>query len=180
MSDGLAELPRPEIKLESEKKPVGFRVVGLVDPRTLSPEEFSNSPELLYHGCAKDFKFDSRFDYSSDVILDSDGSWTLGEGFYMTESRNEAENYSRVRQYKDSADAKVISLLPFEAKLLDLRDRENLDNNVPVPVEFVQSWQQFYKDILEKRDRSKDLSDIKEIEDDYLKYLNDVSGVYRI
>jgi len=45
--------------------PISEWVLGLIDPRNMTPEEFKASPDLLYHGLALSFTFHQVFDYSS-------------------------------------------------------------------------------------------------------------------
>lgn len=90
--------------------PIGDVILGWVDPRTLSPDEFERSLDLLFHGTADPaFAFSQEFDYKSFV---RPVSATIGEGFYLTDNRREAKIYSQVRQGSSTAPPVVITFLP--------------------------------------------------------------------
>ena len=42
---------------------VGFIILGKNDPKQMTPEEFDHSPDLLYHGSAKEINFSPDYDY---------------------------------------------------------------------------------------------------------------------
>lgn len=68
-------------------EPIGVRVIGEVDPRTLTEEQFRNSPNLLFHGAKEDFVFSRDFDYEN---FQNPGGFTIGAGFYTTDNEEEA------------------------------------------------------------------------------------------
>ena len=130
-----------EIPLEA-REAVGERVMGLSDPRKMTREEFEKSNDLLFHGSAAPLEFKKAFDYRAEGYLrENDGSSTLGFGLYTTDSRPDAEQYSRVRQAGRSAERHVSNILPFEARVLDLRWSADMVRNAPFPRELVEAWQ---------------------------------------
>lgn len=136
----------PQEAIKPKLEPVGVRILGEVDPQTLSPKAFNSSPDILYHGTAKDFEFTPVFDYRSEEYLkENDGSTTIGFGFYATANQAEAENYSIVRGHKRQ-NVVVARILPFKARVLDLRATTNHSRNAPIPRDLAVRWQQYYMD----------------------------------
>ncbi len=130
----------------SELEPLGEVVLGKIDPRFLTEEEFNQSPELLYHGSKKaDVDFDDSVDYTSIFLESQLGSNTVGNGFYTTPEVRNAEIYSEARQQSGS-EANLQRLLPFQAKMLDMRASTSPRINAPVTAEFAQEWLSFYQD----------------------------------
>lgn len=84
------------------------------DPSMLTKDEFSKSGELLFHGTSQDFLYDQSLACPGDNL-----NWYLmGRGFYCTDSRKEAtERYAKKWVVKE--------FLPFNAKMLDLRECNN-------------------------------------------------------
>lgn len=178
---GGADPVMPESKPALEA--IGIRVLGEVDPRILSKEDFENSPDILFHGAGKPFKYHQKYDYSSaEYFTDGDGSQTIGEGFYTTDSRNAAENYSQVRQGTEESTPFTVTLLPYEARVLDLRASADKSRNAPVPSDIFEKWFQFYKSYYFGKDekaRKNESWVIQNIESDYWKFLNrakDIAG----
>lgn len=133
------------IKIEnfqSKPEPIGIRTIGKVNPRTLSKEAFHTNPEILYHGSAEPIKFDRKFDFSNNQ---SDGSTTLGDGFYTIPSLEEAINYSRIRQGKNATMFNITSILPHETKMLDLRQKNDETRNAPMESDFIKDWVTYYE-----------------------------------
>jgi len=80
-------------------------------------------------------RFSPEYDYRSQGYLtDNDGSTTLGFGFYAIDNRTEASNYSVVRQARAEAEPIVTSILPHKARILDLRKKNELAKNAPIPL----------------------------------------------
>ena len=71
--------------------PIGDVVIGKVDPSIITREQFENSPELLYHGTGE-----SAFSFRRDTVFENPVSATIGEGFYTTDNRTDAEAYKTV------------------------------------------------------------------------------------
>lgn len=129
--------------------PYGKRIVGIDNPQNMTEEEFSLSSEILFHGSKDPVNYDHNYHYDSDFYMTQDGSLTLGTGFYTTPDKIQAENYSYVR----GAEGKilhVISLLPNKAVMLDLREKDSLKENAPLPKEIFDGWRErfvrYYKD----------------------------------
>jgi len=169
MEPKLEEVTHSEITLE----PMGERVIGEVDPTTLSAEEFKSSPDLLFHGAMTDFEFSRNFDYrSAEYYEKSDGSQTLGEGFYTTAERDSAENYSEVRQIGQVNNPVVVEVLPYQAKVLDLRAKSDPSKTAPVSKEFFEKWYGRFKQYYKERSSDKNLPWwVTMAESDYMSYL---------
>lgn len=157
------------LKKVEKLNPIGDRILGLEDPKSLTKEEFYRSPDLLYHGAIGPFNFDPNFDYESPTYCDNtDGSQTLGAGFYTTPLLQCAENYSCARQGGGVKRRPfVIGVLPYKARVLDLRARGNREENAPVQKEFFEQWKEFYAKWL------------REINTDQPQYLRDMIEKYR-
>ncbi len=151
MDEGRKELTIKPEKL-TQLEPVGVRILGDVDPAKLTEEQFNSNPHLLYHGAARQFTYRHTYDYrSEEYFTDNDGSQTLGEGFYTTENISVAENYSRVRQHHDDAEPVALQVLPYQARVLDLRVSTDLTRNAPVPADIFNKWYEHYKDYYQNR-----------------------------
>lgn len=135
--------PITQAEIKSPPVPIADVIIGKVDPRTLSREKFDKSPELLFHGTGeRNFIFRRDLDYGS---FDRPVSATIGEGFYCTDNRRDAEIFSQVRQVSDEAEPFVINLLPHQARMLDLRSTVDPKRNAPVPIELFNAWRAYYK-----------------------------------
>lgn len=169
LSEGAIHTPESYVTPE----PIGMRIIGDVDPRTLSRDAFENSPDMLFHGSPKPFSFSPDFDYRSpEYCTNTDGSQTLGEGFYTTDARDVAENYSRVRQNKADAPAHIVSLLPYQARMLDLRAKDNIEKNAPVPQALFDKWFQHYKEYFFDKEKRQDMPWwLVSAENDYFQFL---------
>ena len=131
------------------REPTGEKVLSKANPRVLNREEFERSPDVLFHGTKKPFVFKQAFDYHSvNYLEENDGSATLGMGFYTTPNRQEAEGYSKVRQPfspEELTTPIVVPILPYEARVLDLRARSDVSRNAPVAQDLVQRWLEKYR-----------------------------------
>ncbi len=126
-------------------EPVGKVTIGQIDPRTLSRQQFDSSNERLFHGASANFAFDSNFDYQDPSFLKfSIGSFTLGSGFYTVPDKETAAGYSQVRQFGNKVDLNILTLLPYQATMLDLRVKTDNGKNAPVPKELFEKWQKHY------------------------------------
>lgn len=129
--------------------PFGERVIGAIDPRTLSREEFHSSPDLLYHAAGKAFTFNQHAkvsDYPNRV------SMTLGQGFYTTDSKAEADIYATASERVIAGEqAVVMEFLPYQAKMLDFRNSQDPRMNALVPVDLIKKWKQYYLDDFRKK-----------------------------
>lgn len=132
-------------------EPVGPRIIGQVDPQTLSEEEFEQSSERLYHGAPRDFPFSQEFDYKSPTYaLETAGSTTIGLGLYTTDLRSAAESYSSVRGAEEEPIV-IKTLLPYEARVLDLRATTDVSKNAPFPKALAEKWNIRYKKYITDR-----------------------------
>ncbi|MBI2330073.1 hypothetical protein HYU94_01665 [Candidatus Daviesbacteria bacterium] len=144
----IGELPKSSQERTQTKnlEPIGVRVIGDVDPSTLIEEQFNKNPDLLYHGAASHFEYQQTFDYrSEEYCTSSDGSQTLGEGFYTTDSVRSAENYSLVRQHHDVSQFIVMKMLPYQARVFDFRVVTDPTVNAPVSVDLFNKWYEHYR-----------------------------------
>jgi hypothetical protein len=126
-------------------QPIGERIIGLVDPRRMSLDEFRVSRELLHHGSGAPFIFSRAIDYSTATGFP--GSFTVGKGLYTTPDRRAAEGYSIGRQGGTSFGSRpvfVTEILPYRARMYDFRSEGNTTRNAPLTEEFVTRWHKFY------------------------------------
>lgn len=148
--------PGPIEVAEKTPQPSGKRVIGVNNPEEMSRDEFSNSSELLFHGSRKSFNYNPKFAYDTDFYTTQDGSLTLGTGFYATPDRQQAENYSFVRQSgTERRPLNVISLLPKKAIMLDLRQSDDLEENSSLPKELFERWREKFVRHYKDQDRAK-------------------------
>ena len=162
---------------------VGIRVLGESDPRTMTREQFEQSPDLLFHGTRRPMRFSSKFDYrSKEYLADTDGSTTLGFGFYTSDSQTEASNYSVVRQNRADAPLIVISVLPHEARVLDLRRKNALAENASISRELALKWKERFLRYLQTRPpREGNIGAIHDShEHEYAQYLEKVLALEEI
>ncbi len=114
-----AVLPRGEA--------IGLVILGQINPINLKRDEFSNSPDLLFHGAEKDFVFRRDFKYDQQK---NSHSHTVGQGFYATPDRVDAALYSEAFGMKDKPI--VVEILPYQARMFDFREASLACNaNVP-------------------------------------------------
>lgn len=57
-----------EVPLEA-REAIGERMLGQLDPRGMTQEEFERAPDLLFHGSATPFEFRNAFDYRSEGYI---------------------------------------------------------------------------------------------------------------
>lgn len=160
----------------------GEVIIGLNDPRTISEEEFNSSPELLYHGIAKEF----TYSHLGKFNIDSDGSEDYGSGLYTTDNQAQAENYSIERSGGILEKPIVYSFLPHQARMLDVRDIHNMNINGVLPNEFVLDWLDCLKGYITGKNKFVDLQgkspegylqDI--LKRDYEKYIEKITEAMR-
>jgi len=170
----------PEIlKVEA----VGIRVLGESDPRTMTREQFEQSPDLLFHGTPRAMRFSPKFDYrSQEYLTNNDGSTTLGFGFYAINKKAEASNYSVVRQSRTDSQPIVISILPHDARVLDLRRKDELAKNAPIPRELATKWRdRFLRHLQTRTPREGNIGAIFDsLEQEYAQYLDKVLALNEI
>lgn len=167
----------------------GIHFIGTKDPRTMSQEEFDKSSEMLYHPCAKAFTFSKQFDSNiPEYFLEGLHSQTLGQGFYTLSERKEAEARSLAKQTTTAVVVPpggktpppqqglpiLIPLLPFQARMMDFRDRVDPTQNGPVPLSMAQRWFQFFTDYYHAPDRDNLPWTTTEPENRYYLYLRQI------
>lgn len=141
----MSDLPLTTEHITTEA--VGLKIIGLHDPSKLTFDEFKSSPELLYHGHSGSFKFRRNFQMRDSTV---DASATLGEGFYCTDEAAVAENYSIVRG-GNKIKPVATQILPFNAQVLDLRDKGNLSLNASFPRDLTTKWKDFIEPKIAER-----------------------------
>lgn len=173
MTDATGEHP-PKPDQRPRLEPIGVHILGSIDPRTLSREQFDQSPDRLFHGSAKPIQFSPTYDYSSPEFLEAgDGSQTLGIGIYTTDSLPDAEHYSRVRQSKKDAVPHMTTLLPYRARMLDFRSVANPEKNGHVPEDLFKKWYEYCKALPPSRAATSSLDWlVTKIEKDYQDFLD--------
>lgn len=166
----------PKIPLE----PIGEIILGTRDPKAMSREEFDSAPDLLFHGSSKPFTFSRDFDYRSmDYLnIDEGSSLTLGFGFYTTDKEN-ASDYSQVRAQYATGEPKpyITTVLPYQARCLDLRLKTDPTQNAPVPQELVEAWSIYFKNSIQNPHRYDDLEphmvrNLIHMDEDYAQWLS--------
>lgn len=134
----------PSVEGESEKKieDTFVEVIGDVDPRTLSEEQFKQSAWLFHAARRGDFTVESQFDYEKSEMVDGA---TLGYGLYTTANRNQAENYANIRP-----DSTVFELMPYQSRMLNLTSKNEV-KNTSIPKEIAREWIEFARErVLER------------------------------
>lgn len=102
---------------------------------------------FLFHGAKNEFNYRDDYDFSD---YGNDGSFTLGEGFYLTDNPINAVNYSKVRKRSNENYPVVYSADVSNCKFLDFRSYKD-NQNVPVTSEMVSKWRDCFKRDLEKQ-----------------------------
>jgi hypothetical protein len=123
-----------------DKGIIGEVILGKFDPTTLSEQDFQNSPDLLFHGSAKSFSYSPEGNYDR-LDTGGDGSEDYGTGFYTTDNKIQAENYSIARSAITLEKPIINSFLPYNARMLDVRNISNPDVNGVLPTPFVIAWE---------------------------------------
>lgn len=183
IADPLISQAHQETPVQTDA-PIGERILGTVNPRTLTREQFDQSPDLLFHGSSRPFTFSRNFDYHNlDYLeIDEGSSVTLGFGFYATD-REDATDYSEVRARLSLKEAAphVTSILPYQAKVLDLRSQSDPTRNAPLSQEFVGNWITHYKDFVTNPNRYNSVNPnvaphLERMGQDYLKFLDRIAS----
>lgn len=127
------------------RKPVGMRVIGHQDPRRLTFRDFCLSPDRVYHAARTAFELDPFLDYDATSVFETtvvgDGGMTLGAGLYTTPDEREAQNYL-LKRGGGHEGSRLYTLVPYRARVLDLREASDPENNGHVPGELVKEWTQ--------------------------------------
>lgn len=124
---------------------IGEVVLGNIDPRTLSKKEFEKSPHILYHGAAKAFVYSYKGEYDWKVNTFGDTWADYGKGIYTTDNLDQAKNYSRERSKYLPEEQKpqseiVYTFLPYQARMLNVRDKNNPEITGVLSTSFVKDW----------------------------------------
>ena len=130
-----------EVKTKA-REPIGEVIIGKVDPSTLGRSEFTSSPDLLFHGAVEEFGFLRDFDYKGHFKH----SMTTGAGFYATPKRRDAELFSIAFGRKEEKPM-VTEILPYEARMFDLRNRTDTSMNASVPQGMFRDYKKYIEGI---------------------------------
>ncbi len=128
--------------------PIGERIMGQIDPRELSKEQFEASPEILFHGAIENISFRQDFEYEKESA-NLPGGATVGMGLYTTDNLQDAERYSLIRK-NNTGKPFVEKILPYQARMLDLRSSKDILINALVSPEFSRDWLNFIKKHIEE------------------------------
>lgn len=121
--------------------PYGDRVIGQINPKSLSEADFNNSPDILFHAANKPFIFSQDIDYAK---FTGDYSSTAGSGLYTTNDVTAAQKYLKDRKKSQGGEnATMMKFLPYQARMYDMRAQNNEAINAPVPKEMFQKYRQF-------------------------------------
>ncbi len=165
---GRAKKEKPPTAFGSEVNSVGIEppseirepraevLLGSVDPKSLTREQFLHSPDLLYHGTGKEFVFDPTWDIFVDDVKKNRP--TVGAGFYTTDNPKEAKMYSRARVPDTNKPSVVVAVLPYQAKMFDFRAISDIRTNGHVPAAMIKEYAEYYQEWLNSHaeDNSKD------------------------
>jgi hypothetical protein len=135
MSEQDSSSSLPEGESNKDLVPIGDRILGVNDPRKMSRQEFDSSPDLLFHGAVGPFVFERK-------IISGPNSQTVGVGFYATDDRENASLYSKIRK-NFQGEPDVVKMLPYQARVLDLRSQDNPQVNTPVTQEFITKYRDY-------------------------------------
>lgn len=121
---------------------IGEVIIGHTDPSVLTQEQFNSHPNLLYHGAKRNFVYSHKGEYDINKVI---GTTDYGAGFYTTDDPKQAENYSNARGAQSLT---VYSFLPQNARMLDVRNKDNPNENGVLPKEFVEKWLSYLNKII--------------------------------
>lgn len=143
MAEPIDRLQGLDVQIQNEQtkergRIIGTVVIGNIDPHTISKAQISEHPNLLYHGSPNEFTYShtGNFDEIKSPSLSND----YGRGFYTTDDRSQAENYSRERSVIALHTPTVYEVIPYKARMLDVRDIKDPEKNGSLPAEFVDEW----------------------------------------
>jgi len=154
---GLADLQKESDNKESSENIVGEVILGKADPRKLTKEEFNKNMDIVFHGAAKKFQYSHEGKYNWEENTFGDSWNDYGKGLYATDNLEQAQNYSQERSKyldKDKRPSKevVYSFLPYKARMLDVRDKEDHDSLGILPSNFTKDWVEYLENYLSKDD----------------------------
>lgn len=134
-------------------EPRGEVVLGHQNPKGLTPEQFVNSPDVLWHGSAEPLEYSPNFDVYDKP---NEVSNTAGFGFYATDRKEEAAVFSKYRMRRDASgnypsEPIVTPLLPYKARMFDFRSIDDPTVNGDVPVSMVKGYRNYYQAAFDRR-----------------------------
>ena len=109
-------------------------ILGDVDPRTLTPEEFETQATLFHGSRNPEFRVKVGYGLHNDDIIDDA---TLGTGLYTTSDKQLAQDYAELRE-----NGVMVKLMPYQARMLNLTSEQELIN-LPFPRELFEEWVHF-------------------------------------
>ena len=167
--------PQPPPQSPQPSEALGIHLIGEHDPRSISNEEFEKSSDLLFHWTDRPFSFQQHADTNiPDYFLEDKGKETLGQGFYTTPDKTEAEVRSKIRQGTPNTLPVLLSLMPYQVRVFDFRDRVDPGKNGPVPAALALRWLQFFTDYYHAADRDQLPWSTTAVEERYFLYLKEV------
>jgi len=179
MSEHLKQVARePSVEATKHIPIIGLHIIGEHDPKEMSEQEFNQSPDLLFHGSSSSIDFNREYDYGSDDFAEKNGSLTLGLGFYTTADASKAYDYSIVRQPNtDTPQAFVTPIMPYQAKMLDLRSKEDPQSNGHIPTELLEQWRQYFKQYLDNKPETTDIVEniLDKLDNQYYEHLQQLN-----
>ncbi len=150
--------------------PIGDVIIGDADPRTLTRDEFSSSSQLLFHGSADKFDFFQDFEISFGTTMVN--SHKLGPGFYAVNNRYDAEAYSESFD-KKRQEPVVTEILPFQARMFDFRQKDDITHNATVPDVMFREYKEFAEQYFDRKYENYD----PQADADYVKNAPKVAGL---
>ena len=145
-------------RTEPKSEIIGVTILGSIDPRGLTRQEFQSLPEKVYHGHRKadGLGYEPGYDYEGDsfVLKDSQSGASLGQGLYTTDDLIQAQKYSVMRITNSSEEnneipAIIDTLVPYQARMLDLRLKDKKEENGSFPKQIAESWIKYYQSFME-------------------------------
>ncbi len=129
------EVSSTKIKIGDQE--IEALVLGKTDPSQITAENLDQLFKL-YHGASKKLIVDENYDFFADEDA-PDGSYTIGAGLYTTDNHALAEEYAnlRAKQNLQTETGVLTTLVPYQAKMLDLRNGQSL------PEPLFKAWVEF-------------------------------------
>jgi len=128
-----------EKAIQKELVPIGDRILGSIDPRTLSEEQFAQAPALVYHVSTGPLHFDKKINYAT---FQGRYSETVGSGLYCTDDPVAIARYVQSRSM-ENLPAEVTALLPYNAKMYDFRSADDPNKNGNIPKELFTEYRTY-------------------------------------
>lgn len=99
--------------------------------------------EVLFHGVTTPFILNKDPAMQAKIQRADDGGATAGFGLYLTDRREAAEHYSRVRQDRLGSEPVIMEFSAEGAKMLDLRNPYAPERNQSFPRPLAEEWLRF-------------------------------------